>query len=237
MRLYLFRVGTIHATGAPVAAYLIRTVDGVNVLVDTGYPRIRAGKYRPGSPEPIGLDRGQDIVSQLGGLGLRPEDVHYVVCSHLDPDHSGNHDAFPDAEFVIQKSHYELALSGEVSRLEMTRSAWDRPELKYRLVEGDTELLPGIDLLESDGHIRGHQSVLVRLPRTGPVLLAIDAIPEEAACDPETRRMYPFDLDERAIRDSTARLIALAGELRARIIHGHDAEQWRMLETAPAFLD
>jgi N-acyl homoserine lactone hydrolase len=43
-------------------------------------------------------------------------------------------------------------------------------------VDGDTELLPGLTLLETSGHTPGHQSVLVRLPQTGPVLLAIDAV-------------------------------------------------------------
>ncbi|MEV5830533.1 N-acyl homoserine lactonase family protein [Spirillospora sp. NPDC052242] len=235
MRLYLFRTGTLVATGAPIACYLIQTDDGVNVLVDTGYPRARAGRYAPGSPEPIRVEAGEDVVSRLAEVGLAPQDVHMVVCSHLDPDHAGNHDAFPDAEFVIQREHHELALSGTVPRLEMTRSAWDRPELKYRRVEGDTELLRGIDLLETSGHIAGHQSLLVRLPDTGPVLLAVDAIPERAARDAETRPMYPFDQDEPATRAATARLMDLAEATGALVVHGHCAEQWPELTTGPAY--
>lgn len=38
---------------------------------------------------------------------------------------------------------------------------------RIRLVDGDTELLPGLELIETSGHVPGHQSVLVRLPKTG----------------------------------------------------------------------
>lgn len=231
MRLYLLPVAEVAATGAPVPVYLIRTDEGANVLVDTGYPRDRVGLDGPIKARP-----GDDIVSWLGRLGMRPDDIHYVVCSHFDPDHAGNHDAFPSAEFVVQESHYRLARSGSVPRLRMCASSWDRPELRYRLVDGDTGLLPGIELVESSGHVEGHQSVLVRLPRTGPVLLAVDAVPEEVARHPDTRPIYPFDLDEAATRRSTARLAELAGTERALVIYGHDARQWRALETGPSYL-
>ena len=48
---------------------------------------------------------------------------------------------------------------------------------RIRLVDGDTELLPGLELIETSGHVPGHQSVLVRLPKTGAILLPIDAVP------------------------------------------------------------
>ncbi|MDH2427225.1 N-acyl homoserine lactonase family protein [Sphaerisporangium sp. TRM90804] len=231
MRLYLIPVAEIAATGGPVPVYLIRTDEGANVLVDTGYARDRAGL-----PGPVKAEPGADVVSRLAGLGVRPDDVHYVVCSHFDPDHAGNHDAFPSAEFVVQRRHDELARSRAVPRLEMCRASWDHPGLKYSLVDGDTELVPGVELVESSGHVEGHQSVLVRLPETGPVLLAVDAVPEQAAADPATRRIYPFDLDEQATRASTARLARLARDEKALVVYGHDARQWRDLRTWPGYL-
>jgi N-acyl homoserine lactone hydrolase len=232
MRLQLFAVGTLRRTSAPVVVYLIRTDDGTNVLVDTGYPRDRAGAWRSDPSEMIQLEPRQDIVHQLRNAGLEPDDISIVVCSHLDPDHSGNHDAFPSAEFVVQRSHHDLARSGAVARIERCRSRWDRPELRYRLIDGDCELLPGVELIESSGHVLGHQSVLVRLPDTGSVLLAVDAIPDAAACDPGTRPIYPFDLDEDATRGSTAKLMRIARERRAHVLHGHDAVQWGRLRAA-----
>jgi len=232
MRLYLLELGIIrYFKDRPVPGYLIRTDDGTNVLVDTGAPT-------DAPPDaPIFVGPGHDLLTQLAVLGLRPEDISYVICSHLDPDHAGNHDAFPDAEFVVQRSHYELACSGDVTRLQAARAHWDLPHLKYRLVDGDTELLPGIELVESSGHIRGHQSVLVTLPRTGPVLLAIDAITQEAALDPDNRPMTRFDMDPAEARASTRKLVELARRRNALIVRGHDVVQWPTLKHAPEYYD
>ncbi|MFC8131458.1 N-acyl homoserine lactonase family protein [Streptomyces sp. NPDC057302] len=231
MRLYLLRLGTIAGLEAPVPGYLIRTDDGRNVLIDTGAPADPSPQAR------IRVDEGQDVVAQLAALGVRPQEIDTVVCSHLDPDHSGYHAAFPGAEFVIQRAHYELALAGTVPRLEAARKLWDVPGLTYRLIEGDSELLPGIELVESSGHIGGHQSVLVRLANSGPVLLAVDAIPMAAALDPDERPVFPFDLDEKDVRESTRKLVALARDEGALIVHGHDAKQWAGLRVAPAYYD
>lgn len=229
MRLYLLRLGTIAGLEAPVPGYLIRTDEGVNVLVDTGAP------VDPSPGARIRVDAGQEVVTTLASLGLTADDISYVVCSHLDPDHSGFHASFPGAEFVIQREHYELARSGTDPRFAATRALWDLPQLNYRTVEGDTELLPGIELLESGGHVPGHQSVLVRLPETGPVLLAVDAIPMAIAMDPDDRPVFPFDQDEKAVRESTRKLIGVAFDENALIVHGHDAKQWESLRVAPEY--
>lgn len=224
MRLYFLRLGTVPKLGAPVPGYLIRCPDGTNVLVDTG--------AAPGGQIQVGPE--DDPVARLAAIGVAPADVHYVICSHLDPDHAGNHDRFPDAEFVIQEEHLALARSGSVPRLLAASQHWDAPGLRYRTVSGDTELLPGIELIESSGHVGGHQSVLVRLPGRGPVLLAVDAIPMGAALDADTRPIFPFDLEEDRVRASTKKLVALAEAEGALLVRGHDAEQWA---TLPAFVE
>jgi N-acyl homoserine lactone hydrolase len=93
-------------------------------------------------------------------------------------------------------------------------------------VSGDVRLLPGVELVESSGHVPGHQSVLVRLANRPPVLLAVDAIPTTAALDARRRPMYPFDLDETQVRAATRKLVDLAAREGADIVCGHDAEQW-----------
>lgn len=239
MKLYLLELGTIRALeigdrrvpkAHPIQGYLIRLDDGTDVLVDTGFPADAPGSVPVDHP-------AQGLLAQLAGLGVVPADVRYVVCSHLDPDHAGHHDAFPDAEFVVQRSHYELARAGRVPRLEMARRHWDLPQLRYRLVDGDTELLPGIELVESGGHVAGHQSVLVRLPRTGPVLLAVDAITRPEAMDPADGRTTLWDLEPETARRSVRKLVALAARERALIVRGHDAAQWPTLRHAPQYYD
>ncbi len=234
MRLYLFLYGTNSANGTPFPGYLIQTDDGTNVLIDTGFPPEVTGAYRAATGPGPRVEEEQYVLNQLAALGLAPKDINYLIATHLDGDHAGNHDQFPDAEIVIQKEHLDAAR--QLERFQATRAHWDAPGLHYRTVDGDTELLPGIELIKTTGHKPGHQSVLVRLPETGPVLLAIDAIPRMDQRDPETRAIGPADMDEADTRASTRKLMDLAArEGVALIIHGHDPEQWKTLKLAPDY--
>src|SRR5437899_6065113 len=175
-RLYLMQLGTsiIPTTPQPTpgsaGCYLVQTNDGKNILIDSGLP----ADYTPPPGTPP-RENQKNVLEHLADFGLRPEDIDLLVCTHFDVDHAGYHDNFPQAEFIVQREHYELARSGH-PRYAAARAHWDHPALRYRLIDGDTELLPGLILIETSGHAPGHQSVLVRLPQTGPVLLAIDAV-------------------------------------------------------------
>lgn len=232
-RLYLLQLGTgVFPFGEfliemSFASYLVQTADGKNILIDTGLP---ADFVKP--PEIPVFDIAPDVVAQLAALGIAPDDVDFVVSSHFDLDHAGRHDAFPQAEHVVQRQHYELARDGH-PRYAQTRKNWDHPSLRYRLVDGNTELLPGLWLIDSSGHAPGHQSVLVYLPQTGPVLLTIDAVALEIGYTPE-RQAGSLDEDEEQLRASTRKLIDLAErEKAALVVFGHDAEQWKTLKKSP----
>lgn len=237
MKLTLFKTGLI-LRQHPVASYLVQTEDGTNILIDSGYRPGSSGEV-PNSPD--AMIRAEDehlILNQLPKLGLRPEDIHIYIATHLDADHAGYIGEFPNAEIVIQKSHLEFARATKLPRITALREHWEKPGLRYREVEGDVELLPGIELVESGGHVLGHQSVLLRLPQTGPVLLAIDAIPSQQMSDPETRPITPIDLDEATVRASTRKLMELAQREGVRlIIFGHDAAQWETLKSSPEFYE
>ncbi len=243
MRLYLFQLAIFGQVPTPVPAYLIRTDGGTNVLVDTGFPPevIAASQHpdRPGGPQGgMGIHDAIPITTHLANLGIAPRDIQYVIATHLDPDHAGAIDAFPDAVIVIQRAQYEEALHSTDRRYTMNRAHWDAPGLRYRLVDGDATLLPGIELIETSGHVPGHQSILVRLPRTGPVLLAIDAMNHAGQSDPQTRPVSDFDWSEAATRASTRKLQdVIAREGVRLVIYGHDRNQWPTLRKAPAYYD
>ena len=174
------------------------------------------------------------MIELLGTLGLHPDDIDILICTHFDPDHVGYHDSFTKAELIVQREHYTLAQSGHL-RFAATRAHWDHPALRYRMIDGDTELLPGLTLLETSGHTPGHQSVLVRLPQTGPVLLAIDAVVIQRLFTPD-RRAWPMDDNEEQLRASTRKLLEIVEhEHVALVIFGHDGQQWQTLKTAPAY--
>src|ERR1043166_4085614 len=166
-RLYLMQVGSMPEYQIPIVCYLAQTGDGKNILIDTGLPEIMP----EGESE---FENGQDVIEQLARIGLQPDDIDTVISTHYDIDHAGRHAAFTQAHYVVQRVHHLDAASNP--RYAAIRPQWDQPMERLRLVDGDTELLPGLELIETSGHVPGHQSVLVRLPKTGAILLTIDAV-------------------------------------------------------------
>jgi len=136
MRLYLLQMAIAPTNGIPAVSYLIQTDDGTNILIDTGFPK----NFEMPSMD-LRLEDHEYIVEQLAALGLTPPDIRYLVCTHFDQDHAGGHDAFPDAELIVQRQHDEVARTGTHGRFERMRAYWDHPSLHYRLIDGDIVLL------------------------------------------------------------------------------------------------
>jgi len=234
-RLYLIRLST---TSLPVpggtlemvtGCYLIQMSDGKNILIDTGLPADYVPA--PGTPH---AEHVTNVIEQLATLNLSPDDIDILICTHLDPDHAGYNDSFAKAELIVQRSHYELARSGH-PRYAGARAHWDHPALRYRLIDGNTELFPGLSLIETSGHAPGHQSVLLDLPQTGPVLLAIDAVVMQRLFTVD-RKAWPTDDNEEELRASTQKLLDLVERERvALVVFGHDGRQWQTLKLAPDY--
>ncbi len=236
-RLYLMQLGittipvpsgTLEMSGG---CYLVQMSDGQHILIDSGLPADYAPP--PGMPP---TENERNVIAHLADLGLRPDDITLLICTHFDIDHVGYHDAFSNAELIVQREQYERARSGH-PRFAAGRAHWDHPALRYRLVAGDTDLLPGLTLIETGGHAPGHQSVLVHLPQTGPVLLAIDAVVMQRLFTTD-RQAWPTDDNAEQLRASTGKLLDLVErEHVALVVFGHDGPQWRTLKKAPAYYE
>lgn len=234
-RLYLFQLSITNLplpTGQTLVmssgCYLVQTSDGKNILIDSGSP---ADDISPGASP---MEQQKNVLEHLAELDLQPDGIDFLICTHFDVDHAGYHDLFTRAECIVQREHYELARAGH-ARYAAARSHWDHPALRYRLLEGDYELLPGLTLIETSGHAPGHQSVLLELPETGPVLLAIDAVVMQRLFTPD-RQPWPMDDNQEQLRASTQKLLDLVERRQVRlVIFGHDGQQWQTLKKAPAF--
>ncbi len=227
-RLYLMQVGSMPEYGIPIVCYLAQTGDGRNILIDSGLPEI--------IPEDESeFENGRDVIEQLADIGLRPDDIDTVISTHYDGDHAGRHAAFTRAQYVVQRAHH-LDAAGN-PRFASIRDQWDQPPARIRLVDGDTELLPGLELIETSGHVVGHQSVLLRLPKTGPVLLTVDAVPFAEGFT----RDAPDDAgdpDAAAIHASTIKLLDLVErEHVGLVIFGHEQAQWEELKKLPEYYE
>jgi N-acyl homoserine lactone hydrolase len=227
-RLYLMQVGSMPEYQIPIVCYLVQTGDGKNILIDSGLPEIM-------SEGESDFENGRDVIQQLASIGLKPDDIDTVISTHYDGDHAGRHAAFTEANYVVQRAHHLDAANNP--RFADIRPQWDQPMERIRLVDGDTELLPGLELIETSGHVAGHQSVLLRLPTTGTVLLTIDAVPfgEGFTRDKQDDGSDP---NAEAIRASTNKLIDLVERENVElVIFGHDQEQWEGLKKLPEYYE
>lgn len=234
VKLLVLQFGVHPLTHVPVPGYLIEMADGSRALVDTGFPPLSKSSTR--GLHWFRITPNDHVSRRLEVLGLDTRSVQYVICSHFDPDHCGGHDLFPHAQFFVQRRHYEIAVSGQYARFQMHRDHWDNPALNYQLLDGDEEVLPGICLIETSGHVPGHQSVLLKMQSSRKVLLAIDAISSSSAADPATYTVHPFDMDPEGTRKSIGKLRSMiASEEVDQVVFGHDAAQWAEMLQAPAY--
>ncbi len=228
-RLYLIQVGDMPEYQIPIVCYLVQTGDGRNILIDSGLPEIMPEEEKD-------FVNGLDVIQQLASIGLKPDDIDTIISTHYDIDHAGRHAAFTKAQYIVQRAHHVDAVAGN-PRFAALRTQWDQPMERIRLVDGDTELLPGLALIETSGHVPGHQSVLLGLPKTGAVLLTVDAVAFRA----NFVRDLPDDgssPDAGAIRASTNKLLDLVErEKIGLVIFGHDMEQWEGLKKLPEYYE
>jgi glyoxylase-like metal-dependent hydrolase (beta-lactamase superfamily II) len=214
----------------PVSCYVVRTPDAV-ILFDTGFsPRAVPGLLRN---DPLARFTDQDLlVHRLDGLGLQTDDVDIVVLSHLHYDHAGGAQLFSKSELVVQKDEYSYAhYPAPFFESFYYRKNFDLPGYRWRLLDGDAELVPGVTVLRTDGHTPGHQSLVVDLAETGPVVLAGDCVYWQQHLDEE--KIPGVVWNPTLALHSIKRLKTLARLVGGRVFPSHDPVFWRSVRQSP----
>jgi len=199
------------------------------LLWDTGLPDSLVGR-----PDGMKSNAGvwtssKTLASQLAELGLKPADIRYLALSHSHPDHIGNLNLFPQATLVVQKAEYDWVQPFGAPRF--------KPEQPAIKAEGDRDLFGdgSVTLISTPGHSPGHQCLLVRLPKTGAVLLSGDAVHTKANWDhhrvPERNFNVPQSLA------SLDRMAAVLKENNAQLWIGHEASEVPLRKYAPEYYE
>jgi glyoxylase-like metal-dependent hydrolase (beta-lactamase superfamily II) len=136
------------------------------VLIETGIGERVTDKVRE-----MRRYEGRPVVPALEAAGFDPATVDVVAMSHLHFDHAGGllrsdgSKAFPRARIVAQRAEWDIALDDN-SRIV---ASYDQPELRLvnewgsdGAVDGEVELLPGVSVVRTGGHSKGHQAIVVR---------------------------------------------------------------------------
>ena len=176
---------------------------------------------------------------QLQRLGVAPKEVTHVAFSHTHGDHVGNANLFAAGTLYIQQAEYDVAFGPDAAtkwNFEVTSYDKLRSSRTVKL-DGDHDVFGdgSVVIIATPGHTPGHQSLLVRLPRRGPVILSGDMV--HLRENWETRRVPSFNFDVEQSRSSMDKVAALMKQTGAELWINHDKAQSDTIPKAPAFIE
>lgn len=215
----------------PIYSVLIDHPDGL-FLFDTGYDL--AHVQRVFAVEEPRQDPSETVVNGIRSCGYGPEDVKYIVNSHLHFDHVGGNRHFPQAITLVHRKELSQARDpASFERYAYSDGSFDFQDAQFELLEGDTEIAPGLRLFETPGHAVGHYSLLIEPGDHRPLLFTGDAAYSMESIEREIISGFhhtPVD----AVR-SIQRLRTLAAEHEADIFVPHDMQAFAGYTKAPQF--
>lgn len=137
---------------------------GKNILVDTGTSIEKFNKVyidRYGSLPDKEATVYQTMDQALSKYNLTPQDIDYVIQTHLHLDHCANTRMFTNAKVIVQKDEISFAYSPHTFVLgEYIKEYFI--DVKWEIVSGDVEILPGLKVILTPGHTPGSQSVAIQ---------------------------------------------------------------------------
>jgi N-acyl homoserine lactone hydrolase len=116
---------------------------------------------------------GDHVVNGLKAIGVTPDDIDVVICSHLHPDHCGCNAFFQRATFVIHENEVAAARAPEAEKSGYLKQEWDLP-VRIDTIAGERDLFGDsrIVLVPLPGHTPGTTGALVALENGGTFLPA-----------------------------------------------------------------
>jgi glyoxylase-like metal-dependent hydrolase (beta-lactamase superfamily II) len=206
-----------------------------NVLVETGLGDKFDAKFK----DIYDVQHPPTLLAGLNELGLKPEDVHIVINTHLHFDHCGWNTrrldgetvpTFPRARYFIQRGERQHALNPtERERASYIEEFFEPAESQTEFLDGDAEIAPGIRLEVVPGHTRNLQCARIESGSECAYFIS-DTVPTAA------HLAYPwimsFDLYPMETLASKKRLLPELAQKEAIVIFPHDPNvPWlRLLE-------
>jgi N-acyl homoserine lactone hydrolase len=208
----------------PFLSYLILG-GAAPIVVDLGI-RVDEGVEQP-SHRRVGPEHA--LAPQLARHGVEPADVGLVVFTHLHADHTGHADWFPNARLLVQRTELQYAAAplwpdymyDRTDVAKVVGSLWGQVEL----LDGDTEIAPGVRCVLTGGHSPGHQMLYVDVSSGQAIITGDNVCVAEPAIELGLPTGYVVDMAdavaavERVRRDAT------------HVLPGHDPQ---VFETYPS---
>jgi N-acyl homoserine lactone hydrolase len=257
LKLYVFDGGTLKSgnpapllergvttTDMSVAIYLIVHPRGT-LLWDAGV--IPDERIQPGGTTDFRATVKKTLKGQLEEIGYKPSDITYLALSHNHYDHSANANAFAGSTWLVQRAERDAMFSGAQRPTSANSPSIETVNARFAALKNSkTTLLNGdhdvfgdgtVVIVSTPGHTPGHQSLFVKLAKTGPVLLSGDLYhyPAERTFKDFTPFAALGNPEQEAA--SKAKVEALLKEKGATLWIQHDIIADAKLKKSPAYYD
>lgn len=244
----------VHRRGFLVCHVLVVETEGGLVLVDSGIgdATLAAARQKLGAPflRFVGprLDPAETARAQVEAMGFDRRDVRHIIVTHLDLDHAGGIEDFPDATIHVHTDELDAA-TRRASRKDRERynvaqwahgprwstfAAGGETWNGFEAVRGVGGLPPEILLVPVTGHTRGHTAVAVQGDDGGWLFHCGDAyfhrseVHDGTGGQPFGLKLFEWinDADSRSRKQNVARLRQLAKEHpEVRLFCSHDPDE------------
>ena len=183
------------------------------------------------------------LLPQLAALGYKPANITYLALSHYHGDHVANANEFAGSTWIVQQGDHDAIVA--VSRSTEKKTKAVDSAFFSKLLKSKTMLLKGEDhdvfgdgtvvIKYTPGHTPGHQSLFLKLAKTGPVLLSGDLYhyPEEMTY----KRIPSFDFDMEQTAKSRAMIEEFVKKNNAQLWIQHDYTAGIKRKIAPEFYE
>jgi glyoxylase-like metal-dependent hydrolase (beta-lactamase superfamily II) len=219
--------------------YLIKHAKGW-MLWDTGNAD-RIAALPNGLTAPNGIITAfmkKPLADSLREIGVAPGDIGHFAMSHSHGDHSGNANLFADATLYMQQAEYDAVFGSDPQKYGFIAANFSnlkgRPAVK---LNGDHDVFGdgSVMIKAAPGHTPGHQVLVVRLPKRGPVLLSGDMV--HLVYSWNNRVVPSFNFDVAQSGRTIDAMKEYAAKTGTQLWVNHDKEQHASIPKAPAFVE
>jgi glyoxylase-like metal-dependent hydrolase (beta-lactamase superfamily II) len=177
------------------------------------------------------------LVESLKEIGVTPADIKHFAMSHAHGDHSGNANYFTAATLYVQRAEYAAMFGPEPQKFGFITANFEKLSANpAMIVDGEHDVFGDgtVVIKAAPGHTPGHQVLVVRLPKTGPVMLSGDMVHLQYSW---TYRVVPsFNFDIPRSMATIDAMKAYAQKTNTQLWINHDMEQNAKIPKAPAFV-
>ena len=232
MQLFGLKKDEVGATDLSDAAYLIVHPRGT-LMWEAGLvpdANIGAANARPGAP----TTRLRDLMAVVG---YQPAGITYFAISHGHGDHTANANDFQASTWLASKPEYDAMFADKAPRFYTPATYSALKNVKTVFIKDDHDVFGDgtVVIKQTPGHTPGHQVLIVKLAKTGPIALTGDLYhyPEEV----NRREVAPAQGDQEITLKSRDALVDYLKTIKGQMWITHDLIGFSRLKKSPEYYE